>query len=79
MKADIDEFVKDWTGPLKVVSNLPYYITTPIVMMLLEGDIQWDTMVFMVQKRWPKGWLLSRKQRITVPSLLQCAIIVILS
>lgn len=50
MKADIDELVKDWTGPLKVVSNLPYYITTPIVMMLLEGNIQWDTMVFMVQK-----------------------------
>ncbi len=50
MKADIAELIKGWTGPLKVVSNLPYYITTPIVMMLLEGDIPWDTLVFMVQK-----------------------------
>ncbi|HZJ82492.1 MAG TPA: 16S rRNA (adenine(1518)-N(6)/adenine(1519)-N(6))-dimethyltransferase RsmA [Clostridia bacterium] len=50
MKADIVGLIKDWSGPLKVVSNLPYYITTPIVMMLLEGDIKWDTLVFMVQK-----------------------------
>lgn len=50
MKADIAELIMGWAGPLKVVSNLPYYITTPIVMMLLEGDIPWDTLVFMVQK-----------------------------
>ncbi len=50
MKADIGELINGWTGPLKVISNLPYYITTPIIMMLLEGDIAWDTLVFMVQK-----------------------------
>ena len=50
MKADLKGLVQDWPGPLKVVSNLPYYITTPIVMMLLEGDIDWDILVFMVQK-----------------------------
>ncbi len=50
MKADIRELINGWTGPLKVISNLPYYITTPIIMMLLEGDIAWDTLVFMVQK-----------------------------
>lgn len=50
MKTDIKELIKDWTGPLKVISNLPYYITTPIIMMLLETDIAWDTLVFMVQK-----------------------------
>jgi 16S rRNA (adenine1518-N6/adenine1519-N6)-dimethyltransferase len=50
MKADINELINGWTGPLKVISNLPYYITTPIIMMLLEGDIAWDTLVFMVQK-----------------------------
>lgn len=50
MKTDIKSLVKDWKGPLKVISNLPYYITTPIVMMLLEGEIPWDTLVFMVQK-----------------------------
>lgn len=50
MKVDLNCLVEDWKGPLKVISNLPYYITTPIVMMLLEGDITWDTLVFMVQK-----------------------------
>ncbi len=50
MKVDISSLVKGWTGPLKVISNLPYYITTPIVMMLLEGSIAWDTLVFMVQR-----------------------------
>ena len=50
MKVDLNSLVEDWNGSLKVVSNLPYYITTPIVMMLLEGEIPWDTLVFMVQK-----------------------------
>jgi 16S rRNA (adenine1518-N6/adenine1519-N6)-dimethyltransferase len=35
---------------LKVVANLPYYITTPIIMKFLEEDPGLDTMVFMVQK-----------------------------
>ncbi len=50
MKVDLKSLIEGWTGPLKVISNLPYYITTPIIMMLLEGDIPWDTLVFMVQK-----------------------------
>lgn len=50
MKVDISSLVEGWTGSLKVISNLPYYITTPIVMMLLEGDVAWDTLVFMVQR-----------------------------
>ena len=50
MKTDIKELIKDWTGPLKVISNLPYYITTPIIMMLLETDIAWDTL-----RLWCKG------------------------
>ena len=35
---------------LKIVANLPYYITTPVVMKLLESGIEAKTMVFMVQK-----------------------------
>jgi len=35
---------------VKVVANLPYYITTPIIMKLLENNPGIDTMVFMVQK-----------------------------
>ena len=37
-------------GPFKVVANLPYYITTPIIMELLEARLPIDYMVTMVQK-----------------------------
>lgn len=36
--------------PFKVVANLPYYITTPIVMGLLEGDAPVESITVMVQK-----------------------------
>lgn len=36
--------------PLKVVANLPYYITTPIMMHLLASDLEIDEMVVMMQK-----------------------------
>jgi 16S rRNA (adenine1518-N6/adenine1519-N6)-dimethyltransferase len=35
---------------IKIVANLPYYITTPIIMGLLEQKVNADLMVFMVQK-----------------------------
>lgn len=35
---------------LKVVANLPYYITTPVIMKLLESGLKAKSMVFMVQK-----------------------------
>lgn len=50
MKLDLNSMTGDWKGSLKVISNLPYYITTPIIMMLLESEIEWDTLIFMVQK-----------------------------
>lgn len=50
LKVDLHAIVDGWDGPLKVVSNLPYYITTPLIMRLLESDIAWETLVFMVQK-----------------------------
>ena len=37
MQTDLWELTADWDGSLKVVSNLPYYITTPIIMGLLES------------------------------------------
>lgn len=37
-------------GPIKVVANLPYYITTPIMMNILESPLQVDEMVVMMQK-----------------------------
>jgi len=36
--------------PFKVAANLPYYITTPIVMGLLEGDVPIESITIMVQK-----------------------------
>ena len=35
---------------LKVVANLPYYITTPIIMMLLEQELNLDSITVMIQK-----------------------------
>lgn len=34
----------------KVIANLPYYITTPTLFLLLEAGIKWDLMVFLLQK-----------------------------
>ena len=36
--------------PFKVVANLPYYITTPIIMSLLESKLPIERLVVMVQK-----------------------------
>lgn len=36
--------------PFKVVANLPYYITTPIVMKLLEQEVPYESITIMVQK-----------------------------
>ncbi len=52
LKVDIQELIKDKLngGPIKLVANLPYYITTPIVMKFLEEDIPVTDIVVMVQK-----------------------------
>jgi 16S rRNA (adenine1518-N6/adenine1519-N6)-dimethyltransferase len=36
--------------PVKIIGNLPYYITNPIVMKLLEDGVAADSMAFMLQK-----------------------------
>ncbi|HHU81876.1 MAG TPA: ribosomal RNA small subunit methyltransferase A [Firmicutes bacterium] len=35
---------------LKVVANIPYYITSPLIFLLLESGINWNLLVFLVQK-----------------------------
>ncbi|MDT2771458.1 16S rRNA (adenine(1518)-N(6)/adenine(1519)-N(6))-dimethyltransferase RsmA [Enterococcus pseudoavium] len=40
----------DQAGPIKVVANLPYYITTPIMMHILESDLPVAEMVVMMQR-----------------------------
>ncbi len=37
-------------NPLKIVANLPYYVTTPIIMGFLESDLPIEQMTFMIQK-----------------------------
>lgn len=52
MKADIKDLIDKNLdgGPVKLVANLPYYITTPIIMRFLEEDINVTDIVVMVQK-----------------------------
>ncbi len=52
LKVDIRKLADDYNGgrPLKVVANLPYYITTPIVMGLFESHVPLDSITVMVQK-----------------------------
>ncbi|CAH2215140.1 16S rRNA (adenine(1518)-N(6)/adenine(1519)-N(6))-dimethyltransferase RsmA [Tepidibacter aestuarii] len=52
LKVDIKELVEEKLDgkPIKLVANLPYYITTPIVMKFLEEDIVVSDIVVMVQK-----------------------------
>ena len=52
LKVDVQELVKEKLngGPVKLIANLPYYITTPIVMKFLEEDIPATDIVVMVQK-----------------------------
>lgn len=52
MKADINKLVDEKLdgGPVKLVANLPYYITTPIIMRFLEENVNVTDIVIMVQK-----------------------------
>lgn len=52
LKMNLEEFAQENNGsnPMKVVANLPYYITTPIVMGLLESRMPVESITVMVQK-----------------------------
>ena len=50
LKTNLKELIKHSNEPLKVIANLPYYITTPTIFRLLESEITWDKMVFLVQR-----------------------------
>lgn len=52
LKVDLKALSEEKCGgkPFKVVANLPYYITTPIIMGLLEGDVPVTSITVMVQK-----------------------------
>lgn len=52
LKVDINKLVHEMNNdkPIKVVANLPYYITTPIIMGLFESNVPIDNITVMVQK-----------------------------
>ena len=52
LKVDIAKLAEEKNGgrPIKVVANLPYYITTPIIMGLFESHVPIDSITIMVQK-----------------------------
>lgn len=52
LKVDIGKLAEEKNGgkPIKVVANLPYYITTPIIMGLFESHVLIDSITVMVQK-----------------------------
>lgn len=52
LKVDINKIVEEKNNgkPIKVVANLPYYITTPIIMGLFESHVPLKSITVMVQK-----------------------------
>lgn len=53
LKADLQALIAqhfDGKHPIKIVANLPYYITTPIIMHLLESGVDFAAIVVMMQK-----------------------------
>lgn len=52
LKVDINQLVQEYNDgrPVKVVANLPYYITTPIIMGLFESHVPLESITIMVQK-----------------------------
>ena len=56
LKTDINEIIREereagsFTGGVKIMGNLPYYITTPIIMGILESGVEADSITIMMQK-----------------------------
>lgn len=67
LKADLQSHIKSFANPdlpIKVVANLPYYITTPILMHLIESKIPFAEFVVMMQKKWQTVFQLSQIPRL---------------
>ena len=58
LKVDIRKMAdeKNQGRPIKVVANLPYYITTPIIMGLFENHVPVESITVMVQKEVAALW-----------------------
>lgn len=54
LKVDLNNLIKeenDNNYSVKIVANLPYYITTPIIMKLLEEKLNINSITVMIQKK----------------------------
>lgn len=49
LKCDLDKFLSNYSN-VKVIANLPYYITTPIIAKLLSAKKYFSSLIIMVQK-----------------------------
>lgn len=56
LKTDLNDIIRQqreagaFTGDVKIIGNLPYYITTPIIMAILEGGVEAESITIMMQK-----------------------------
>ncbi|HAE92191.1 16S rRNA (adenine(1518)-N(6)/adenine(1519)-N(6))-dimethyltransferase RsmA [Tissierella praeacuta] len=52
LKIDLQKIIEERLdgGPVKVVANLPYYVTTPIIAKLIEDNLNLESIIVMVQK-----------------------------
>ncbi|WP_313755664.1 16S rRNA (adenine(1518)-N(6)/adenine(1519)-N(6))-dimethyltransferase RsmA, partial [Tissierella sp.] len=52
LKIDLQKLIEEKLdgGPVKVVANLPYYVTTPIIAKLIEDNLNLESIIVMVQK-----------------------------
>ncbi len=77
LKADIKGIINEYSPlrAVKVVSNLPYYITTPVIMRFLEENIEFSSMVLMIQLEVADRFSASHgnKDYGVVSIMLQCA------
>ena len=74
LKVDINKLAEEKNGgkPIKVVANLPYYITTPIIMGLFESHV--PALQSWCRKKWQTVCRWDLEPKTTARSLLQCSI-----
>lgn len=81
LKTDINEIINEeraagsFTGSVKIMGNLPYYITTPIIMNILESGVDADSITIMMQKEVADRIKASPEVKYTVLCLLLFSII----